>query len=144
MHSPFRVTKEFIMLTRVRHLQVLVLVYGLLCSAAITADAQTSPAELQKVLQEKAAFAETDFAALARGETIVKVAPVQDKREIALSGLVSLRASAEDLLRSYRESLTNRTNGAVLEIGSFSGTPALSDLQNLTLEPQDIEDLKEC
>lgn len=132
------------MLTRVRHLQVLVLVYGLLCSAAITVDAQTSLAELQKVLQEKAAFAETDFAALARGETIVKLAPVQDKREIALSGLVNLRASADDFLRSYRESLTQRTNAAVLESGSFSATPALADLQNLTLEPQDIEDLKEC
>jgi hypothetical protein len=132
------------MLTRVRHLQVLLLVYGLLCSAAITADAQTSLAELQKVLQEKATFAETDFAALARGETIVKLAPVQDKREIALSGLVNLRASAEEFLRSYRESLTQRNNTAVIEIGSFSATPALTDLQNLTLESQDIEDLKEC
>ena len=132
------------MLTRVRHLQVIVLVYGLLCSVAITANAQTSLTELQKVLQEKAAFAETDFAALARGETIVKLAPVRDKREIALSGLVNLRASAEDFLRSYRESLTQRTNGAVLEIGSFSATPSPSDLQNLTLEPQDIEDLKAC
>ena len=132
------------MLTRVRHLQVIVLVYGLLCSAAITADGQTSPAELQKILQDKAAFAETDFAALARGETVVKLAPAQDKREIALSGLVNLRASAEEFLRSYRESLTHRNNAAVLEIGSFSATPALSDLQNLTLEPQDIEDLKQC
>ena len=132
------------MLTRVRHLQVFVLVYGLLCSAAITAAGQTSPAELQRVLAEKAAFAETDFAALARGETIVKLAPVQDKREIAVSGLVNLRASADEFLRSYRESLTHRNNAAVLEIGSFSATPTLSDLQNLTLEPQDIEDLKEC
>lgn len=132
------------MLTRVRHLQVLVLVYGLLCSAAVTADGQTSLAELQKVLIDKAAFAETDFAALARGETIVKLAPVQDKREIAVSGLVNLHASAEDFLRSYRESLTHRNNAAVLEIGSFSAVPALSDLQYLTLEPSDIEDLKEC
>jgi hypothetical protein len=127
-----------------RQLPVLVLLFGLLCSAAVTANSQTSLAELQSVLQEKAAFAEPDFAALQRGETIVKLAPAQDKREIALSGLVTLRASAEDFLRSYRESLTQRNNAAVLEIGSFSATPVLSDLQNLTLEPDDIEDLKEC
>jgi hypothetical protein len=132
------------MLTRARHFPVLVVVLGLLCSGAATADGQTSQAELQKVLRDKAAFAETDFAALERGETIVKLAPVQDKREIALSGLVNLRASADEFLRSYRESLTHRTNAAVLEIGSFSATPVLSDLQNLTLEPADIEDLKEC
>jgi len=132
------------MLTRVRHLPVFVLAFALLCSAALTIDGQTSQAELQKVLQDKAAFADTDFAALQRGETIVKLAPAQDKREIALSGLVNLRASADDFLRSYRESLTQRTNAAVLELGSFSATPTLSDLQNLTLEPDDIEDLKEC
>jgi len=132
------------MLTRARHLPVLVLLYGLLCSATATVEAQTSLADLQKALQEKAAFAETDFAALARGETIVKLAPAQDKREVAVAGLVNLRASAEEFLRSYRESLTHRNNTAVLEIGSFSATPTLDDLQYLTLDPEDIEDLKEC
>ena len=32
----------------------------------------------------------------------------------------------------------------MLEIGSFGAVPALADLQNLTLEAKDIEDLKEC
>src|SRR5262249_14236557 len=40
--------------------------------------------------------------------------------------------------------LTHKNSGAVLEIGSFSQAPTLSDLQNLTLDPDDIEDLKEC
>ena len=132
------------MLTRVSQLQVLVLVCGLACSAAATAQAQTSLVELQKVLQEKSTFQETDFAALGRGETIVRLAPAQDKQEVAVSGLVNLRTTAEEFLRSYRESLTHKNGAAVLEIGGFSKTPALSDLQNLTLEPEDIEDLKEC
>jgi len=130
------------MLTRVSHLPVLVLVCGLLCGA--TAQAQTSLAELQQLLQAKTAFDNADFAALQRGETVVKLAPIQEKQEIAVSGLVNLRASAEDFLRSYRESLTHRTNAAVLEIGSFSAAPALSDLQDLTLEPSDLDDLKAC
>jgi len=132
------------MLTRVSQLQVFLLVCGLACSAAATAHAQTSLAELQKVLQEKAAFQDTDFAAIRRGETVVRLAPAQDKQEVAVSGLVSLRTNAEEFLRSYREGLTQKNNAAVLEIGSFSKTPALSDLQNLTLEPDDIEDLREC
>jgi len=132
------------MLTRVSQLQVLLLVCGLACSAAATAHAQTSLAELQKVLQEKAAFQDNDFAAIRRGETVVRLAPAQDKQEVAVSGLVSLRTNAEEFLRSYRESLTQKNNAAVLEIGSFSKTPTLSDLQNLTLEPDDLEDLREC
>jgi hypothetical protein len=132
------------MLTRVSHLSVLVLTCALLFAAASTIQGQTSIAELQQVLQQKAAFQETDLAALQRGETIVKLAPVQDKREVAVSGLVSLRANSEEFLRSYRESLTHSDNAAVLAVGSFGAVPALSDLQDLTLEPSDIEDLKAC
>lgn len=132
------------MLTRMRHLPVFMLACTLLAAAASTTDGQTSLAELQQVLQQKAAFAETDFAALQRGETITRLAPVQDKSELAVSGLVSLRASAEDFLRSYRESLAHSNNAAVLAVGQFGTMPALSDLQDLTLEPSDIEDLKSC
>ena len=132
------------MLTRVSHLSVLVLTYALLSAAAGMTQAQTSLAELKKVLQQKAAFEETDLATLQNGQSIVKLAPVQDKREIAVSGLISLRASAEEFLRSYRESLIHSNNAAVLAVGSFSAAPALSDLQDLTLEPADIEDLKAC
>jgi hypothetical protein len=129
---------------RARQLLVLVVTCGVLGSVAGTLYGQTSTAELQQLLRNKAAFDETDFAALHRGEAIVKLAPVQQKREVAVSGLVSLRANADEFLRSYRESLTQKSNAAVLEIGSFGAMPALADLQNLTLEAQDIDDLKEC
>ena len=134
------------MLTRVHHPLVLVTVCALVCSVAGLAQAQTSFAEFQKALNDnsRSGFNETDFAALQRGETVVKLAPVQDKREVAVAGLVHLRATAEEFLRSYRESLTKKNNAAVLEIGSFGAVPALTDLQNLTLETKDIEDLKEC
>jgi len=132
------------MLTRVRHLPILVVAYALICAAASPAAAQTSLAELQKLLHEKGAFEETDFAALQRGETVVRLAPVGDKREVAVSGLVTLRANANEFLRSYRDGLTRKSNGAVIEIGTFGTQPALADLESLTLEANDIEDLKEC
>src|SRR5947207_3143415 len=132
------------MLTRAHQLPILVAACVLLCSAATVIQGQTSLAELQNLLEQKAAFNETDFAALQRGETIVKPAPVLDKREVAVSGLVSLHASADEFLRSYRESLTHKNNAAVLEAGQFGAQPALGYLQNLTLEAQDTEDRKEC
>jgi hypothetical protein len=132
---------------RVGQLPAFVLVWAVLCSATAVTYGQTSMAELQNLLQQKAAFDETDFAALARGEPIVKIAPGadnRDKSEIAVSGLVSLRATADEFLRSYRESLTHKNNAAVMEIGTFGAAPALADLANLTLEANDIEDLKAC
>lgn len=133
------------MLNRVHQPSVLVVVCAFVCCAAIAAQGQTSLSELQNALNnQQGGFTETDFAALQRGETVVKLAPIRDKREVAVAGLVNLRATAEEFLRSYRESLTKKNNGAVMEIGSFGAVPALADLQNLTLEAKDIEDLKEC
>src|SRR6185503_11774297 len=40
--------------------------------------------------------------------------------------------------------MTRKSNAAILEIGAFGGQPLLADLETLTLEPRDIEDLKEC
>lgn len=132
------------MLTRKRHLPVFVMACAVICVMTSPTIGQTSLAELQKLLQDKGTFDETDFAALQRGETIVRRAAAQEKREIAVAGLVNVRANAEEFLRSYRDSLTRKSNAAVLEIGSFGAAPALADLETLTLEAEDIEDLKQC
>lgn len=128
------------MLTRNKHLLCTLLV----CLGASTVWAQTSITEFQKVLAEKASFQETDFVALQANQPVVRLAPVSHKREIAVAGLVNIRAGADEFLRSYRDSMLRKSNGAILEIGSFSNQPALRDLESLTLETGDIEDLKDC
>ena len=116
----------------------------LVCVVASSAAAQASLTEFQKALQEKAAFQETDFAALQLNRPVVRLAPVADKREIAVAGLVNIRAGAEEFLRAYRQGMTQKNNAAILEIGTFGAQPALNDLESLTLEARDIEDLREC
>lgn len=128
------------MLTRIKYLLCTLLV----CFGASTAWAQTSITEFQKALEEKAAFQTTDFAALQLNQPVVRLSPVSDKREIAVAGLVNIRAGADEFLRSYRESMVRKNNSAILEIGSFSSQPTLADLDSLTLEAGDIEDLKDC
>lgn len=116
----------------------------LVCSSANISLGQTSIAEFQKLLREKAAFDEADLAALQTNQPVVRLSPVADKREVAVSGVVNVRAGAEDFLKSYREGMTRKNNAAILEIGSFGKEPALADLQSLTIEPADMEDLREC
>ena len=127
------------MLTRNQYLLCALLV----CLVATTGLAQTSITEFQKVLAEKASFQETDFAALQANQPVVRLAPVSNKREIAVAGLVNIRAGADEFLRSYRDSMLRKSNGAILEIGSFGSQPTLADLESLTLETGDIEDLKD-
>ena len=128
------------MLTRNKYL----LCTFLVCLGASTTWAQTSITEFQKILAEKASFQETDFAALQANQPVVRLAPVSDKREIAVAGLVNIGAGADEFLRSYRDSMLRKSNAAILEIGSFSNQPVIADLESLTLETRDIEDLKDC
>ena len=128
------------MLTRNQYLLCTVLV----CFAASTSLAQASMSEFQQVLREKGSFEDHDFAALQRNQAVVRLAPTSEKREVAVTGLVNINASAEDFLRSYRDTMMQKSNAAILEIGRFGPEPALADLAGLSLEPRDIEDLKEC
>ena len=128
------------MLTRNHYLLCTLLV----CVGVTTAHAQASMAEFQQVLREKAFFEEPDIAAMQRHQPVVRLAPTSDKREVAVTGLVNINAGAEDFLRSYRDSMLRKSNAAILEIGGFGPEPALADLEALTLESGDIDDLKEC
>jgi len=128
------------MLTRNQYLLCTLLV----CLGASSALAQTSLAEFQQALREKAAFDEPDFAALQLNQPVVRLVPATDKREVAVTGLVNINASPEEFLRSYRDTMMRKSNNAILEIGSFGHEPALADLDGLTLDPADIDDLKEC
>jgi len=101
-------------------------------------------AEFQQVLREKAALEERDFAALQLNQPVVRLVPTSNKREVAVTGLVNINTSAEDFLRSYRDSMLQKSNAAILEIGRFGPEPALADIEGLSLETRDIEDLKEC
>jgi hypothetical protein len=116
----------------------------LVCFVASAVLAQTSSSELQKALTEKASFDETDFEALKLKQPVVRSIPTTDKAEIAVSGLVNVGAAADEFLRSYRASMSRKSNAAILEIGAFGREPSTADLQTLTLETRDIEDLKEC
>ena len=59
-----------------------------------------------------------------------------------MCGLVYLRVPPETFLQSFRESMVRKSDSAILEIGRFSSAPTIYDLQSLTLEPGDIDDLK--
>ena len=128
------------MLTRKQYLLSTLLV----CFAASTTLAQASMAEFQQVLREKASIEERDLAALQLNQPVVRLVPTSNKREVAVTGLVNINTSAEDFLRSYRDSMLQKSNAAILQIGRFGPEPALADMAGLSLEAKDIEDLKEC
>ncbi|PYS61356.1 MAG: hypothetical protein DMF74_16520 [Acidobacteria bacterium] len=132
------------MLIHKRSFLILITFLALLWLGGNDCLAQEPIAEFQRVLRDKAAFGETDFMALDQGETVIKLLPARDKREIAMCGVVPLQASAETFLQSFRENMTRQSNPAILEIGSLRNPPSIDDLQALTIEDRDIEELRQC
>lgn len=111
---------------------------------AVTSLSQTSVQQFRNVLRDQAAFTTDDFLAIERGDIVVRLLPVKDKREVAVCGLVRTQAPPEITLRAFHTSLTQQSPDSILEIGKFSNPPVLEDLEALTLEKRDIEDLKRC
>ena len=106
--------------------------------------AQSAAGNLQSILNENAKFDATDLAALQQGEPAVTLLPAHQKKEVAVYGMVRVQASAESFLQSFRDTMATRSNSAILEIGRFGSAPTIEDLNSLTMESRDIEDLKRC
>ncbi len=121
----------------------LMLAISLLFSA-INYFAQTPVEKMQKVLSAKASFTEDELTKLKQGEMIAKLLPVQDKREVAVCGIISLKTPLDLGLKTFQEVMSRQNRQSIVQIGDFSQTPNLQDIQTLTLEKGDIEDLKKC
>lgn len=131
-------------LSYLRQFPTLVAIFVLTCLSAITSPGQTAVQEFRDLLRDQAAFTADDFSAIDRGEIVVKLLPVKDEREVAVCGLVRTQAPVGASLMAFRNSMTQQNQKTILGAGKFSSPPSLEDLQALTLEGRDIEDLKRC
>jgi hypothetical protein len=86
---------------------------------------------------------QSDRKRLAKGETVARVVDAQ-QNAIALFSATPLDASADRFV-SWVQHITALKKGQyVEEIGRFSNPPRLDDLEELTLDPGDIDDLERC
>lgn len=111
---------------------------------AQAANAQNRSWTLQNSLHESARFDEADIAELQSGEPIAVRLPPRHKQEVAVYGVVRVQAPPDVFLKSFVDTLATRSNPAILEIGQFGNVPKMTDLETLTLESRDLEDLKKC
>src|SRR5258708_4493487 len=112
--------------------------------SAIAAAAQVSQVEFRQLLRDRAGFQDADLSTLDSGKTVIKILPANDKREIAVCGVLRLGKVSELTLAAFREAITTSNNKAVLAEGKFSSPPVIEDLLPLKLEDRDIEELRKC
>jgi hypothetical protein len=118
-----------------------------LALAAVTvsgASAQGTPTRLTEFLQGNIRLNRSELAAVERGEVVVKPLDTQDKRDIAVFGIVAVNVSREsyvERLSDFRSSLRRPSH---TQFGLF-GTPAApADVEALTVDRKDVTDARTC
>src|SRR4051812_5626766 len=116
--------------------------WALTCAAPTP---QPTPAEeFRDVLLRSSSFTPGELSALERGEVVVKLLPVTDKREVAFCGVARLQADPAVLLAAFEESLTRSNNRVILGGGKLSTPPSPEDLKSLWLDKRDVDEMRRC
>lgn len=97
------------------------------------------PNETAALLRRHAAFTEEQIAAVRRGERVVRAIPTARQEEVAFAGVTRLPITIASYLARLRAGTLYRSGENVLQIGRFSETPKLADLQNLRFENYDLQ-----
>src|SRR5215469_9476193 len=113
----------------------------LLLASVINGD---TPDEPYKFFREFAGLHEEQIAAIRSGKAVAKVVESPTPDEVYVFGSVYVEATPESYLKLAFDIDALRKLPSYLAIQSFSDPPQLSDLEDFTLEEQDITDLKNC
>lgn len=102
-------------------------------------------APVHAVLKEPLQFSEDELSTLAQGKPVTKTLASTSPREMTTVGGIRIRGGAMARFVNQFKTLEGfRTSQFVLQIEKFGDTPRLSDLDKLTLEPEDLESLRTC
>jgi hypothetical protein len=125
-------------LTLVAHLAIL----SAIGATAASGQAQQTPATLAQFLGQSIGLDGAQLALVERGEAVVKVLETQNKRDVAVFGIITANASRDAYgrhLRDFRQSLRNPAR-----FGIFGNPVAAADVQSLTFDRDDANDVKNC
>lgn len=116
------------------------------CGAALGVPlrAQEPPARLKVFLQQRIGLDQAQLTAMERGEAIVKVLDTQNKRDVALFGIIQVDVPREvyvTQLQDFPNSLRAPTRP---RFGIFHVPARASDVEGVLVARGDVADFKDC
>ena len=115
--------------------------FGPLSSASQTA---TLPPDIQQYLTQVAKFTPADLARLESGGVIAQIMPGASDTEVTTVAAVKVRASRDQVVSYYGQMISYVDGKTTLAFSKFSAPPALSDVRMLTLDADDISQIRSC
>ena len=123
-------------------IKVLMLV-GIILSGALVSAGQTIQ-EPRTFLKEQIGLSDDQIATIDGGRVVVKTLPSKTPAEVYIFGATYVNAAPEDYLKFAFDMSRLRSLPSYLGVRRFSNPPTLSDLEGFTLEPDDINTLRNC
>jgi hypothetical protein len=111
---------------------------------AVALFAQTAPPQLDMFLRRQLGFTALEIGDLERGQIVVKLPATVESREVAAFAIMRLRVPSDYYVARFQDIVNFKKSDNVLQIGKFSNPPRLDDLANLSLDPVDIEAIRQC
>ena len=127
---------------RIRMQSVALLVLVLL--PLFAAWAQANEGTVEQFFREYVGLNSDQIAEIRGGKAVARILESRTPDEVFVFGAVYVRSTPEDYLRLASDVDSLRKLPNYLKIQKFSDPPQLSDLDGLTLEADDIQQLKTC
>jgi hypothetical protein len=105
---------------------------------------QAKEPNLVSLLVKQIKLTDAEIDGLSQGRVLARMLKSKDKREVTGLGMIRINISQDEFLKRYRDIATFKQGPEVLQIGKFGNPAKIQDVQGLTLDPGDIEDLKSC
>jgi hypothetical protein len=105
---------------------------------------ESLPTESFTFLSKSLGFTSAELATVDAGAILVSLPKTAELREVAAVAIARIAVPPDFFLEKFRDIATFKKNKNVLQIGKFGNPPTLADLAGLTVDPADIESLKQC
>jgi len=120
----------------------------LLLAIAFEAASASAPAaippETQALLRRQLGFSAAELTAIDQGHPAVRSLKGGDRHEVATAGAVRIDVPLGLFVDRFNDIVSFKRSSLVLQIGKFSNPLSLRDLEGLTLDQADVDDLRRC
>ncbi|PYP20740.1 MAG: hypothetical protein DMD54_00425 [Gemmatimonadetes bacterium] len=116
------------------------------CGAALSSavHAQQPPAELTTFLQQRIGLDRAQLASIERGDAIVKILDTENKRDVAVFGIIAVDVPRESYVARLQDLPSSLRTPTRARFGIFHVPATAADVESATVAAQDVADVKHC
>ncbi len=116
------------------------------CGAALSSavHAQQPPAALTTFLQQRIGLDREQLASIERGDAIVKILDTENKRDVAVFGIIAVDVPRESYVARLQDFPSSLRAPTRARFGIFHVPATAADVESATVASKDVADVKHC